>query len=276
MVSMARSIVVTNAKGGVGKTTTVLNLAAGLDVANYQRQKPWRILVIDTDRQAHATLMLTGRTDFGKEKSLSGLIESERYDDKEILSRIVTSRWSENIHILPADRSLSKTDEQLILLPRNEYRLSEPVAAIQDSYDWILIDTSPTWTGLSVCALMAANEVLIPLDLRYLALHGLVKMVDDLLDLQRTFRHDSLRILGVLVTKFDRRLRGMDESLSDIRASQVGPLLFETIIPENVDIDYAQRKNMDIFSYNPKAPAAVAYAQALVEVFERDINKRIE
>lgn len=266
---MARSIVVTNAKGGVGKTTTVLTLAAGLNVASVQRQHPWRILVIDTDRQAHATLMLTGKTDFGK-TSLSGLIESERYDEDEIRSRIVKSRWSDNIHLLPADRSLAKTDEQLILLPRNEYRLSEPVDAIKNTYDWILIDTSPTWTGLSVCALMAANEVLIPLDLRYLALQGLIKMVDDLLELQKTFRHERLRILGVLVTKFDRRLRGMDESLNDLRESQVGPLLFDTIIPENVDVDYAQRQHLDIFSYNPKAPAALAYAQALVEVFERN------
>jgi chromosome partitioning protein len=237
-------------------------------VASSKRNQPWRILVIDTDRQAHATLMLTGNADYGN-KSLSGLIESERYDEAEILSRIVKSRWSENIHLLPADRSLAKTDEQLVLLPRNEYRLSEPVDAIKDSYDWILIDTSPTWTGLSVCALMAAEEVLIPLDLRYLALQGLIKMVDDLLDLQKTYRHDRLSILGVLVTKFDRRLRGMDESLNDLRESQVGPLLFDTIIPENVDIDYAQRKHMDIFTYNPKAAAAIAYAQALVEVFER-------
>jgi cellulose biosynthesis protein BcsQ len=97
-------------------------------------------------------------------------------------------------------------------------------------------------------------------------------MVDDLLELKKTYRHEQLSILGVLVTKFDRRLRGMDESLRDLKESQVGPLLFDTIIPENVDVDYAQRQHMDIFTYNPKAPAAIAYAQALVEVFER--NKR--
>ena len=264
-----RSIVVTNAKGGVGKTTTVLTLAAGLGVANRQRHKPWKILVIDTDRQAHSTLMLSGHTDFGREHSLAGLIESERYDQGEIRSRIVPSRWSEYIHLLPADRSLAKTDSQLVLLPRNEYRLSEPLATVCHDYDWILIDTSPTWTGLSVCAVMAAQEVLIPLDLRYLGLQGLVKMVSDLLEMRETYRHENLRILGVLITKFDRRLKGMEQSLLDLQASQVGPLLFDTIIPENVDMDYAQRRHMDIFSYNPQAPAAVAYAQALVEVFER-------
>jgi len=266
---MTRSIIVTNAKGGVGKTTTVLTLAAGLEIAGRQRQRPWRILVIDTDRQAHATLILTGRNDFGREESLSGLIESERYGAEELRCRIVPSKWSPNIHVLPADRSLAKTDEQLILLPRNEYRLSEPVAAVQRDYDWILVDTSPTWTGLSVCALLAAQEALIPLDLRYLGLQGLVKMINDLLELRRTYRHSRLRILGVLVTKFDRRLKGMEESLRDLRASKVGPLVFNTIIPENVDIDYAQRRHLDIFSYNPKAPAAVAYAQALIEMFER-------
>lgn len=266
---MARSIVVTNAKGGVGKTTTVLTLAAGLNYAGQQRQKPWRILVIDTDRQAHATLILTGRDDYGREASLSGLIESDNYNAQELRSRVVVSDWSENIMVLPGDRSLAKTDEQLVLLPRNEYRLSEPLAEVVDDFDWVLIDTSPTWTGLSVCALMAAQEVLVPLDLRYLGLQGLVKMVDDLLELRRTYRHDALRILGVLVTKFDGRLRGMEESLQDLKASQVSSLLFKTIIPENVDVDYAQRRHLDIFSYNPKAAAAVAYAQALHEIFER-------
>ena len=266
---MTRSIIVTNAKGGVGKTTTVLTLAAGLELAGRERQKPWRVLVIDTDRQAHATLLLTGRNDFGREASLAGLIESELYDGDALLSRVIPSCWSDNIHVLPADRSLAKTDEQLILLPRNEYRLSEPVAAIDGRYDWILIDTSPTWTGLSVSALMAAQEVLLPLDLRYLGLQGLVKMVDDLLELRKTYRHESLRVLGVLITKFDRRLRGMDESLRELQSSQVGPLLFETVIPENVDVDYAQRRHLDIFSYNPNAPAALAYARALREVYER-------
>jgi cellulose biosynthesis protein BcsQ len=116
---------------------------------------------------------------------------------------------------------------------------------------------------------MAAQEVLIPLDLRYLGLQGLVKMVDDLLELRKTYRHESLRVLGVLVTKFDRRLRGMEESWHELKASQVGPLLFETVIPENVDVDYAQRRHLDVFSYNPNAPAALAYARALREIYER-------
>ena len=94
-------------------------------------------------------------------------------------------------------------------------------------------------------------------------------MVDDLLELRRTYRHDRLRILGVLVTKFDGRLKGMEESLRALRSSPVSSLLFKTIIPENVDVDYAQRRHLDIFSYNPKAAAAVAYAQALVELFEK-------
>lgn len=266
---MTRRIVVTNAKGGVGKTTTVLTLAAGLEVAGRQRARPWRILVIDADRQAHATLILTGRNDFGHDGSLAGLIESDLYDASELARRVVPSTWSPNIHVLPADRALAKTDEHLILLPRNEYRLSEPVAAVQHRYDWILIDTSPTWTGLSVCSLMAADEVLIPLDLRYLGLQGLVRMVDDLLELRRAYRHEHLFILGVLVTKFDGRLKGMEESLRRLRDSSMSSLLFKTIVPENVDIDYAQRRHLDIFSYNPRAPAAIAYAQALVEVVER-------
>ncbi len=265
---MTRTIVVTNAKGGVGKTTTALALAAGLDFAGQQRKRPWQILVIDTDRQAHATLILTGRDDFGREASLAGLIESD-YGADDLRSRVVASKWSDNIHVLPADRALAKTDEQLVLLPRNEYRLSEPLSEVAEEYDWILIDTSPTWTGLSVCALMAAQEVLIPLDLRYLGLQGLVKMVDDLLEMRKTYRHDTLRVLGVLVTKFDGRLKGMEESLGELRASKLNSLLFNTIIPENVDVDYAQRRHLDIFSYNPKAAAAVAYAQVVHEIFAR-------
>ena len=267
---MARIVAVFNEKGGVGKTTTVLTLAAGLDLIGQRQRKNWRILVVDADQQVNTTQMLTGRTNFGPEDSLTCLYENNMYETERMAATIVPSLWSERIHILPGDRSLQEVPRRQVTLPRGDYRLADVTAEISRGYDWVLFDTNPKWDSLSVAVFLAAHHAIVPVDLRQFAIQGLSHMIGTLVQKKREYRHPCFNVLGILVTRFSDQLVGMRADLDALQSHPtLGPMLFAAQIPESIVVDYAQREEESLFQYAPKSKVAVAYARFIGEVLGR-------
>jgi chromosome partitioning protein len=268
---MARVIAVFNEKGGVGKTTTVITLAAGLDLIGKRQRKNWRILVVDADQQVNTTQMLTGRADFGPEGSLSRLYGNNLYDAGQLDEVIVPSRWSERIHVLPGDRSLQEVPRRQVTLPRGDYRLADVIADFDSAYDFILFDTNPKWDSLSVAVFLAAGSAVVPVDLRQFAIQGLSYMIGTLVQKKREYRHPDFSILGILVTRFNEQLVGMRTDLEVLREHQaLGSMLFSVQVPESIVVDYAQREGVSLFEYAPKSKVAHAYARFVGEVLGRE------
>jgi chromosome partitioning protein len=268
---MARVIAVFNEKGGVGKTTTIITLAAGLDMISKRRRKNWRILVVDADQQVNTTQMLTGEADYGPERSLSCLYQSNLYDAGQLASIVVPSRWSERIDVIPGDRSLQEVPRRQLTLPRGDYRLADVMAEFDGAYDFILFDTNPKWDSLSVAVFLAAGSAVVPVDLRQFAIQGLSYMIATLVQKKREYRHPDFSILGILITRFNEQLVGMRADLEVLQEHQtLGSMLFSVQVPESIVVDYAQREGISLFQYAPKSKVAHAYARFVGEVLGRE------
>jgi len=268
---MARVIAVFNEKGGVGKTTTVITLAAGLDLISRRQHKDWRILVVDADQQVNTTQMLTGRADFGPDHSLTCLYHNNLYDAQQIDSIVVPSRWSDQIHVVPGDRSLQDVPRRQLTLPRGDYRLADVITEFDSAYDFILFDTNPKWDSLSVAVFLAARSAIVPVDLRQFAIQGLSYMISTLVEKKREYRHPDFSILGILVTRFNEQLVGMRADLEVLQDHRtLGSMLFSVQVPESIVVDYAQREGVSLFEYAPKSKVAHAYAHFVGEVLGRE------
>ena len=267
---MAKILAVFNEKGGVGKTTTVLTLAAGLDLIGKERGEAWRILVIDADQQVNTTQMLTGRSDFGPERSLTRLYQDKLYDAALLTRAIVPSLWSDSIDVIPGDRSLQEVPSRQTILPRGDYRLADVIGEIAAAYDFILYDTNPKWDALSVAVFLASQNAVVPVDLRQFAIQGLTHMIATLVQKKREYRHPDFNIAGILVTRFNEQLVGMRADLEALlHHSTLGAMLFSGQIPESIVVDYAQREGTSLFGYAPESKVAVAYARFVGEVLGR-------
>ncbi len=270
---MASVIAVFNEKGGVGKTTTVLTLAAGLDLVGQRQNKQWRILVVDADQQVNTTQMLTGRADFGVGKSLSCLYKNNLYQADQLAAAITPSLWSGNIDVIPGDRSLQEVPSRQVLLPRGDYRLSDVIREIATQYDYVLFDTNPKWDALSVAVFLACQWAVVPVDLRQFAIQGLSYMISTLIQKKREYRHPDFNILGVLITRFNDQLVGMRSDIAVLRRHErLGSLLFSGQIPESIVVDYAQREGVSLFEHSPRSKVALAYARFIGEVLGREVN----
>ena len=267
---MAQVIAVFNEKGGVGKTTTALTLAAGLDLIGRRQRKDWRILVVDADQQVNTTQMLTGHTGYGPDRSLSCLFKNNLYDAEMLSSIIVPSRWSDRIDVAPGDRSLQEVPLRQATLPRGDYRLADVIAEIAPRYDFILFDTNPKWDGLSVAVFLATQYAIVPVDLRQFAIQGLSHMIGTLIQKKREYRHPTFNILGILVTRFNEQLVGMRADLEALQQhANLGSMLFTVQVPESIVVDYAQREGVSLFEYAPNSKVALAYARFVGEVLGR-------
>lgn len=264
-------IAVFNEKGGVGKTTTALTLAAGLDLIGRRRKKNWRILMVDADQQVNTTQMLTGRADYGAGKSLTCLYQDNLYDTQQLRDVIVPSRWSENIHVIPGDRTLQEVPIRQSTLPRGDYRLADVIQEIAVDYDFVLFDTNPKWDALSVAVFLASRSAVVPVDLRQFAIQGLSYMIGTLIQKKREYRHPTFNVLGILITRFSEQLVGMRADLEALQNHQtLGSLLFSSQVPESIVVDYAQRDGVSLFSYAPTSKVSIAYARFVGEVLGRE------
>ena len=253
---MAQTIACANQKGGVGKTTTVVNLAADLAIAGE------RVLVVDLDPQGNAT------SGFGIDRSR---LEATLYDAllgsaslaSVILPTVVGSCW-----IAPASVALAGAEVELATAEQRERRLARLLRPVLDDYDYVLLDCPPSLGLLTVNALTAADSVLIPTQCEYYALEGLAQLTATL-NLVRDHLNPALAIKGVVLTMFDARTNLSADVAAEVR-NHLGAAVFDTVIPRSVRLSEAPSFGLPIALYRETSRGAVAYAELATELRRRD------
>lgn len=268
---MTRVFVLTNHKGGVGKSTSATNIALGITglLRQIGAQNP-RVLLIDTDSQSHATLVTTGRDDFDTENSLYSVLMADRQSAPQVLANvIVPSHWDDNLHVLPASPLLEQAERELQGIAGSPYRLADPLSKIASHYSAIVIDTRPSFSLMTEMALVAATDAIVPVEPRYLETVGLMSVINKINDIREGWRIPNLRVSGVLVTKMDKRVRGHHNMLDDLKAHPMLGKLLCGVIPMNEAVSYAHRYHKSVFMQDPKAPASRAYAHLVGELVKQ-------
>lgn len=262
---MTRNFVFTNHKGGVAKSTSATNIAFGIvGVLRQAGASNCRVLLVDTDSQAHATLVTTDRSDYGADNSLYTVLMADRQNAAGTLaSCIVESQWDSDLHVLPASPTLEGAERELMGVAGAPYRLADPLSKIASQYAAVLIDTRPSFSLLTEMALLAATDAIVPVEPRYLETVGLMSVIAKINDIREGWRHPYLRISGILVTKMDSRIRGHNHLLDELKAHEILGNLLLGVIPMNEAVSYAHHHHQSVFTYNPKSAASQAYAQVV-------------
>ena len=254
---MAKIIGVANQKGGVGKTTTAVNLASALGVLEK------RVLLIDADPQANATSGL------GVEEvnfSTYNLLEHSA----EVIKCILPTS-SPNVDISPSHIDLVAAEIELVDRENREYMLREALKSVRDHYDYIIIDCAPSLGLITINALTAADSVIIPIQCEYFALEGLGKLLNTIKNVQKIHNQD-LDIEGLLLTMYDSRLRLSNQVVEEVN-SHFPEMVFETIISRNVRLSEAPSFGESILSYDAESKGAIQYIQLAEEVLLK--NERL-
>lgn len=257
---MARVIAIANQKGGVGKTTTTVNLGASLAASEH------RTLIIDCDPQANTTSALGFPRDPARRTLYQALILDEPVD------RITIDAQVEGLDLIPSDKNLAGAAVELVSMDNREYRLRAILDPIKSKYSFVLIDCPPTLDLLTLNALAASDSVLVPIQCEYLALEGVSELLDTLMRLRRTINH-SLAIEGILLTMYDDRTTLSKQVAADLK-SFFGAQVFETIIPRNVRLAEAPSHGMPVMFYDIHSKGADSYIQLAKEVIA-NAQKRV-
>ena len=249
---MGKTIAIANQKGGVGKTTTSINLSASLAA------KGKKVLVIDTDPQGNTT------SGFGVEKNdldntVYELMLSECSIKECILKDVI-----DGVSIIPSNVNLAAAEIELIGVDRKEYILKREVEWIKDSFDYIIIDCPPSLSMLTINAMTTADTVLVPIQCEYYALEGLSQLLNTIKLIQKSL-NPRLKLCGIIITMYDSRTNLSMQVVENVK-SNLSQKVFQTLIPRNIRLAEAPSYGMPINAYDPKSAGAEAYMQLAEEV----------
>ncbi len=249
-----RIIAISNQKGGVGKSTTAINLAAGLASCGN------KVLLVDMDPQGNATKGLGIRTE-------SNLTISDLLCDESVsLGDVKRQTYIDNLEIIPSDLSLAIADMKLSSMGAKEFRLKNKIE--KEEKDYIIIDCPPNFGNLTINTFIAAKEIILPVQLRYFALEGVNSFIETVNYINEKIgwvQKHRIEITGVLITFHDLRANAAKEVNSALQEI-FGAKLLNTVIPNNIKLDEAQKNGKSIFDYAPDSKGAEAYRNLVEEV----------
>ncbi len=249
---MAKIIAFANQKGGVGKTTTAINIGASL--AAIKR----RVLLVDLDAQGNAGTGL-GFVRASHPQSVHGVIMGTDTAANNILSTAIP-----NMHILPSSQQLSGAEVELLDMDNREYRLRDALAPIVEHYDYILLDCPPALGFLTLNALTTADSLIIPLQCEFFALEGVQSLMNTVNEIQKKW-NSNLDILGIVLTMYDRRY-GLTKAVEEDVRGTFGDKVFKTVVPRNVRISEAPSHGKPALFYDFNSSGAQAYLRLATEV----------
>ena len=252
---MARIIAVANQKGGVGKTTTAVNLAAALARA------PKRVLLVDLDPQGNAT---TGSC--VNKRELESSVCEVMIGEADIADTLV--RTPEDFDLLPGNIDLTAAEIQLMDMPQREQRLKQALATVRDHYNYVIVDCPPSLSLLTLNALAAADGVIVPMQCEYFALEGLSALVNTIEALKQRL-NPSLEIDGIVRTMFDVR-NNLANAVSGELTAHFGDKVFRSIIPRNVRVAEAPSHGQSILGYDKASRGGIAYLGLAGELVRRE------
>src|SRR6056297_259772 len=259
---MGKVIALANQKGGVGKTTTAINLAASLAVLEY------KVLIVDADPQANAT----SGTGFDIRSIKTSIYEclNDDIDPKNIILHSDT----EGLDIIPSHIDLVGSEIEMLDQPNREYMLKKVIDKIRDDYDFILIDCSPSLGLITVNSLTAADSVIIPVQCEYFALEGLGKLLNTVKIIQNRLNTD-LEIEGFLLTMYDARLRLSNQVVEEVR-KHFQSMVFETIIQRNIKLGESPSYGKPVVMYDAKSKGAVNHLNLARELLQKNDQTKIK
>lgn len=257
---MSRVIAISNQKGGVGKTTTAINLGASLAASEV------KVLIIDSDPQGNATTGLG--ISKGPEKPslyhvLLGGVPA---------TRALIPTGLEGLSLIPADKNLVGANLELVEITSREFRLKDAIADIRDMFSYILIDCPPALDLLTLNALVAADSVLVPIQCEFFALEGISQLMDTIDRVRDSFQH-SLALEGILLTMFDDRTNLTRQVATDLKEF-FGPEVFQTIIPRSVRLAEAPSFGKPILHYDPRSRGAESYIKLAQEILDHEQTRQ--